>query len=232
MSETVFSLSLFKELFKRDSMILVKKTKDLHRRTADRTSNGIIAEGRQDSQSPTGKRAKRLVFLFRDSPANTSIGLAMPSIETVVADHLEMFFRDVSDEPFDKVHGRDGFMDKAVILVSVVMKGNSVGSLVIGVNAGSSNNGTAEVTANVFEDGGRITFVAFGVNVEAVFGVAVNGGFQVLEFRREPFLEKIQENSLEGLAEESIVEVRDGTPEAEFIDGTFGDKAVNMRIPI
>lgn len=114
--------------------------------------------------------------------------MTVASIEAVVSDHLEMFFRDVEDQSFDKVHGRNGFVDKTAIFVSVVMERDGIGILVVGVNAGSSNDRAAEITTDVFEDSRRGAFTAFGINVETVLCVSVNGGFYVLEFKGEFFL--------------------------------------------
>lgn len=44
-------------------------------------------------------------------------------------------------------------------------------------------------------------------------------------------MEQIEEDCLEGVAEEGIVEVRKGTPEAKLIDGAFRDKTMNVGIP-
>lgn len=156
----------------------------------------------------------------------------MASIDTVITDHLKVFFRDVSDEPFDEVHGRNGLMDKDIIFVSVVVECNGISKLVIGVDTGSCNHGTAEIAADIVENSRGIALIAFSVNVEAILGVAVNAGFQTFEFGRELLLEEIQKDSLEGIAEESIVEVCNRTPKTEFIDATLGDKAVNVGIPL
>lgn len=166
-----------------------------------------------------------------DGSANTSIGLAMASIETIITDHFKMLFRDVADESFDKVHSRNGLMDQDIIFVSVVMEGNSISKLVIGVDTGSGNHGTAKIAADVVEDSRGSAFIAFGINVETVFGIVINGGFEAFEFRRKLLLKQIEEDGLEGMAEEGIVEVRNGAPEPELIDGAFGDKAVNMGVP-
>ena len=44
-------------------------------------------------------------------------------------------------------------------------------------------------------------------------------------------MKEIEQDSLESLAKESVVEVRNSTPEAKLIDTAFGDKTVNVRIP-
>lgn len=177
MSKTVFSLSLLIEVFERDPVIFIKEVKNRHGRTARRAGNRVITEGRDDGSSPGSKAGKGLVLLFRDGSADAGVGLAMASIDTVIADHFKVFFRDVAHEPFDEVHGRNGLMNKDIIFVSVVVEGNGVSNLIIGVDAGRGNHGTAEITTNIVEDSRRTAFIAFGMNVEPIFGVTVNGGF-------------------------------------------------------
>lgn len=172
------------------------------------------------------------MFLFWDGSANASVRLAMARIEAVITDHFEVLFWDVADELFDKVHGRNGFVDKDIVLVSIVMEGNGVCSLIVGIDARSSNHRAAEIAADIIQDSGGIALAAFCINVETVFCVAVNEGFQPFEFRRKLFLEEIQKNRLEGVAEKRIVEVSNRAPKAEFIDAAFGDKAMNMGIPL
>lgn len=117
------------------------------------------------------------MLLFRDGSADAGVGLAMAGIDTVIADRFKVFFRDVAHKSFDEVHGRNGLMNKEIIFVSVVVEGNGISNLVIGVNAGRGNHGTAEITADIVEDSRGTAFIAFGMNVETIFGVAVNGGF-------------------------------------------------------
>lgn len=114
--------------------------------------------------------------------------MTVTSIETVVSNHLEMFFGDVSDQSFDEIHGRNGFVDKTAIFVSVVMEGDGICNFVIGINAGSSNDRATKISADVFENSRRTALTTFGIDVETVFGVSVNGGLNTFEFRREVFL--------------------------------------------
>lgn len=74
-----------------------------------------------------------------------------PGIEPVIADHLKLSFRDMLDEPCDKIKGRDGFAD----FMPVIVEGNGVP--VIGINAGGGNYEPAEISANVFNNNVRVT---------------------------------------------------------------------------
>lgn len=57
-------------------------------------------------------------------------------------------------------------------------------------------------------------------------------GFYLFERRTEFLLQKIEESSSKRIAEVSVVEVRFGTPESAVTDAAFGEKTVNMRVPL
>ena len=49
------------------------------------------------------------------------VNLAVPSIDTAIADHLIMLLRDMLDETLDELHGRNGFFYILPIFMAVVM---------------------------------------------------------------------------------------------------------------
>lgn len=85
------------------------------------------------------------------------VDLPVPGINTAVADHFIMLFRDMADQTLDKFHNRNGFFHIFVILMTVVMKCDKIA--VIAVNAGSGDDGTTKIAADVFQDGRGITFI-------------------------------------------------------------------------
>ena len=95
------------------------------------------------------------------------INLPVAGINAAVADHFEMFFRDMSDETFYEFHNRKSFFDIGVIFVSVVMEGNKVTN--IAVNLGRGDNGPPQITPNVFYGGFRITFIRLCIDIKTVF---------------------------------------------------------------
>lgn len=196
-----------------------------------RTGNRVVAESGKDSKTPTRERTESPLFFQRNGPTNPGVGLTVTSVEAVISNHLEMFFGDVADQSFDKVHGRNGFGYKTVIFVPVVMERDGISNLVVGIDSGSSNDGTTKITTDIFEDGRRTALATFSINIETVFGVTVNGGFYPFKFGRKLFLEQIQEDGLESFTQEGVVEVRDRAPETKLIDTAFGNKTVDMWIP-
>ena len=77
----------------------------------------------------------------------------------------------------------------------------------------------------------RITTVGFGINIEAVFMFQITTGRNFL--KEGPMRSNIsfEESSTESIAKESIVEMRDITPESIITVTAFRDETMDMRIP-
>ena len=91
-------------------------------------------------------------------------------INAVVADHFKVPVRDMYDQPFDKVNGRDAFCDCFMILMALIMERHEI--TVIGINPGSSNNRSPKVSDDVFNgDIRRISKerTGGGLNKRAIF---------------------------------------------------------------
>ena len=65
------------------------------------------------------------------------VSYAVSCIEIIVSNYFEMFFRDVTDKPFNEIKNRDCFSNKFFILMTVVVKGNIFSIIVI--NTSGSN---------------------------------------------------------------------------------------------
>ena len=111
----------------------------------------------------------------------------------------------------------------------VVMERDHVA--IILVDAGSSDDGTAKVTADVFCDNSGITFIGFGVNIETMFMFFIAGSLYFLEGRTKNRFHFIQESGTEGVPKVSVVEMLYIAPESVITVSAFGDKAMDMRIP-
>ena len=102
---------------------------------------------------------------------------------------------------------------------------------VITVDSGGRNYRAAEITANVFEGGFRITFCGFGINIKAVFVSGVTFGLDGLKGISKVGMQFVKERSAESVAQVSIVKMMDMSPKFIITVSTFRDKAVNVRIP-
>ena len=105
-------------------------------------------------------------------------------INAVVADHFKVPVRDMYDQPFDKVNGRDAFCDCFMILMALIMERHTIP--VIGINPGSGNDGPAQISADIFNSDIRGVWIGFGPDIKPIGMVFVNLVFKFLK-RRSKF---------------------------------------------
>ena len=158
------------------------------------------------------------------------INFPVPCINAAVADHFEMFFRDMPDETFYELHNRKRFFDIGVIFVAVVMESDKVA--IIFVNPGGGNNRTSQIAPNVFYGGSGAAFSWLGIDIETVFVSPVTTALYLFERGTDPGFQFTQQGSAESIAEVGIVEVIDIAPETIIAVTTFRNKAVYVRIPL
>lgn len=132
-------------------------------------------------------------------------------IETIVSGHLKILLRDMLEQQFDEIHGRESFAYKRVIFMFIVME--SYIFTIIRIDPGKSNNRTTKITADIFDGGFGFTEIRFSINVEAILIFTVNFRFCLFKRRTDPFFELVQKDSLKGFTEIGIIEVIDSTPE-------------------
>ena len=72
----------------------------------------------------------------------------MFGINSIIANHFEMFFGYMDDKLFDKFNSRNGFGNELVIFMTIVVKGDIF--TVIIIDARVSNNRPSKISANVF----------------------------------------------------------------------------------
>ena len=107
------------------------------------------------------------------------VNLPVSCIYAAITDHFVMLFRDMADEAFYEFHNRESLHNIGIIFVAVVMESGK--AAIIFVNAGSSNYGTSQITANVFRNGFGVTFVGLCIDIETVFVLPVTAGLHLLE---------------------------------------------------
>ena len=105
-------------------------------------------------------------------------------INAVVADHFKVPVRDMYDQPFDKVNGRDAFCDCFMVLMALIMERHTIP--VIGINPGSGNDGPAQISADIFNSDIRGARIGFGPDIKPIGMVFVNLVFKFLK-RRSKF---------------------------------------------
>ena len=105
-------------------------------------------------------------FFFRNSEMEFFINGTMSGIKAAITDHLEMFFRDVPDKAFDKIHDRNGFLNVLIIFVTIVMERDKITG--IRIDPGSGNDRPSKVSADVFNGDIRSAKIWFCTDIKAV----------------------------------------------------------------
>ena len=126
------------------------------------------------------------------------VDLPVAGINAAVTNHFVMFFRDVPDEPLYEFHGRNGFFHILVIFVSIVVEGDKV--TVIFIDSRGCDYRSAKVTPDVFYDCFWVTFVWFGIYVEAFFVFPVTEGFHLFKGWTDFCLHLIEQGGTESVA--------------------------------
>ena len=150
------------------------------------------------------------MFFPWDGTTKLFIRAAVSCIDAIITNHFEIRFRDVPYKSFHEIQYGNGFINKFVVLVSVVVKSNRI--TIVLVNAGSSNNRSSKISANVFSDNGRIAEVWFCIDIETVFLITVNRSFDFFERVTDTGMHFVKKCSLKRFPEKLIIKVFEGTP--------------------
>ena len=165
-----------------------------------------------------------------DSPASGggAIG-SVPCIKPIVTGHFKIPLRDMLDEEFYEINGRDGLLDKNIVLMSVVVESDIIP--VIGVDTGKCNDRAAQVAADIFDDGTRIGKGGLCIDIKAVLIFAVDKSLGLFKGGSDPFFHFRQQDRLESPAQVSIVEMFYSPPESFVREAAFCDEAVDVGVP-
>ena len=138
--------------------------------------------------------------------------MPVPCIDTVVANHLKVFFWDVLHQERGEFQDRYSTFHIGIVFMTVVVEGDSVGFRVIFIDALCSYDRSSEITPDVLRKGLHISQSGFCVDIEAFVMDPVHSCFYFFEGGTETLLHKVEEDSAESIAEVGIVEVADIAP--------------------
>ena len=200
-----------------------------HFMLTDRAFQRIIAKRKKNRCAPLMETPVNTMLFFGNGSVKFFINIPVSRINTAVADHFEMFFRDMPDKALNKFQDRNGFFHILVIFMTVIMESHILS--VIAVDAGSSNHRPPKVTADIFRNDFRITFVWFGIDIEALFVLVIASDFLLFERGTYNSLHFIKKGSAKSVTEESVIKMGNITPETVITVAAFRDKAVDMGIP-
>ena len=99
------------------------------------------------------------------------IYFSVPCIKTAISNHFKVFFRDVSDEAFDEINGRDGFFYIFFVFMAIVMKSNEF--TIVLINSGSGNNRATKITTDILDNVLRVAFVRFCIDIETMLVIRI-----------------------------------------------------------
>lgn len=163
--------SLLKEILKREVLMSADKHLEDHDLTAAGTFDGIETEGTKKRSTPFVDGEEEVVFFRRNGADQRVINRKVSGVNAIVPDHLKMFVRDMTDETGDERKDGDGLGHGLIIFVTFIVKGDIV--TVIGIDTGSGDGRTAQITADVFDDFVGFAGRRFGTDVKAVHFCAV-----------------------------------------------------------
>ena len=138
---------------------------DCHEMTA-LAPKRVIAKGQRKRRSPSVEGCEEASFFFGNSQKDFVGMYMMFGVKTVISNHFKVFFRNMNNKPFNKLGGGDFFCNQFIILMPVVVKGNKI--TVIIINTGGSDDGSAEISADVSDDVLRVCKSGFSVDIKAV----------------------------------------------------------------
>lgn len=91
-------------------MMVIVNIQKFHFMSAYRIKQRIISKRRTNGGTPFVKAEKEMMFFFGYGFMQFFISITMSGVKTAITDHFEMFFRDMADEPFDEINGRNCFL--------------------------------------------------------------------------------------------------------------------------
>lgn len=182
-----------------------------------------------------------LCFLFLLMSQKLSHSIVMSSrpvgIESIVASHLEVFIRTVSDDFLDESLNSFSDIDSFVILMAIIEPMNHFGRVIIFYNSAFCHDWSVGIACYICDGIINIIFALvffwlFGIDIETVGIVFIKRIFKCMELSCVDFpVKKVKDLKHPGFSE--LVEIHIGKafdgvlPE---IEGILTDKHMDMRI--
>ena len=129
----------------------------------------------------------------------------------------------------NKLHYRDFFRDRHIILMPVIVKGNGI--TVIFINTRGCNDRAPQIASDILDRVPRRKVSRFCVYIKAVFMVSVNGGFYRLKGRPDFPFKLVEQDCLEGVPHKFVREEIFLSPFHAVGNAAFGNKTMDMGVP-
>lgn len=139
----------------------------------------IVTHSEEEALTPGIKIEENPVFGFGDCFMELIVNFPVSGIETIVAGHLEILFRDMLNEQLNEINGRKSFLNERVIFMLIVMESHHLP--IVGINPGKSNDRASKIAADIVNDGFGIAEIGFRINVKSMNVLMINGSFYLLK---------------------------------------------------
>lgn len=103
---------------------------------------------------------------------------------------------------------------------------------VITVNPRSGDNRSAEISADILDGDVGSAEIRFCTDIETIGMILVNVIFDLAERRSDSLGHLFEKDLAESVPKESIIEVLNRSPGREVAGAAFGNKAMDMRVPL
>ena len=178
---------------------------------------------------PVLDRMQETLFFGRNTFTEILFLFMMFCIYPIVAEHFEMFFRDVYNQFLDEVQNRDGFSNRFVVLVSGVIKGYIFAVIII--NTGCGNNRSAEVSADVFNGNIRRAEIWLCMNIKTIGVFRIHFIFNFTKSGTNTKRELFKQYFTKGITKKVIIKMFDRAPGSDIASAAFRYEGMDMRIP-
>lgn len=149
----------------------------------------IVPHSEKETLPPGIEIEENPVLGFGDSFIELIVDLPVSGIKPIVPCHLEILFRDMLNEQFNKINGRKRPLNERVVFMFIVMESHRFA--IVGINPGKGNDRTAKIAADIFNDGFRIAEIGFGINVKTIFVLMINSSFYLFKGETDALLKFI-----------------------------------------
>lgn len=103
---------------------------------------------------------------------------------------------------------------------------------VITVDPRGGDNRSAEISADILDGNVRGAEIRFGTDIETIGMILVNVIFDLAERWSDNLGHLFEKDFAESVAKERIIEVLNRPPRREVAGAAFGNKAMDMRVPL
>lgn len=172
---------------------------------------------------------EELAFFWGNTAAEYFFLPVMFGIKTIITKHFVMLLWDMNNKTLDKIKSRNAFSNKAIVLMSGIVKGHRFP--IIRVDTGSGNNRSSKITADIFNGNIGGAKIRFSPNIKAILLIVVDSILYFSERRTEDICHTIKKDLLEGITKEAIIKMFNMAPRREVTGTAFRDKGMDMRIP-